>query len=543
MYDEQTPVLIVGGSLVGLSTSLFLSWHGIPSVLVERRPAMWVHPRAWGYNPRTMELFREVGLEEAIDKAGPVNEDYRDVIKVDTLAGQEFGRYDPPHLQWSHRAFSDLGPASYSLCTQNKLEPILRARAEELGSCVRLNTELVSFEHDADGVTAILEDRASGTTHRIRTRYLVAADGHRSRVRRLLGIPTHGRHGLAHIMNILFQADLSKALRGRTFFLCHVENPRNAVLNPIDKILGTADDLWQLHVGYEPESGQTAQDFTDARCVELVRRAVGVPDQRAKIVSTLPWEVGGWLAERFSQGRVFLVGDAAHVMPPAGGFGVNTGIQDGHNLAWKLAFVIKGMAGPELLATYDAERRPVVAFTIEQSVLRSAHQFRGDDDSASSITDDRIIMFGYRYRSSAVLDPGDDNGHLSHDSVRLTGRPGTRVPYVVLERKGERTSTIDLISRHFLLLTGVDGGPWNAAARHVANRYGIDVEAHLIGACGDALGDLSSIDGRFLDTCGITPSGAVLIRPDGFVAWRTRTINEHPERTLEHALTHLLHLG
>ncbi|MDA3647663.1 FAD-dependent monooxygenase [Saccharopolyspora indica] len=514
--DEHTEVLVVGGSLIGLTTALFLAWHGIPAVLVERRPDMWVHPRAWGYNPRTMEMLTEVGLLDAIDAAGPDTASYRDVLKVDALAGEELGRYAPEHLQVSHRAFSDISPAPYSLCAQHRLEPILRARAEELGADIRFGVRMEDFTDDGDGVTATLHD--GERTRTVRARYLIGADGAKGTVRDALGIKRTGVRAMAHIMNVLFRADLSPALRDRTFFLCHVAKPDGAVLNPVDGINYDADDRWQLHIPFDPNLGQRAGDFTDERCIAAIRTATGLPELEVEIIQSLPWEVAGLNAEKYSSGRVFLVGDAAHTMPPAGAFGANTGMHDAHNLVWKLAEVIRGAAAPALLDTYDVERRPVAGFTVEQALLRAVHQFLGDPSVAEQILDDRVIIFGYRYRSAAV--PGALDGELPYEDVRPVGTPGTRIPHLVLERKGERLSSTELVGRHFLLLAGPDGQGWCEAAGAAAGELGVSLVAHQVDeAAGESA--LRDISGSFAEATGAGRAGALLVRPDGVVAWRT----------------------
>lgn len=523
--DERTEVLVVGGSLIGLTTALFLAHHGVPAVLVERRPDMWVHPRAWGYNPRTLEMLAEVGLLDQIDAAGPDTATYRDVLEVDNLAGKELGRYEPDHLKVSHVAFSDISPAPYSLCAQHRMEPILRARAEELGADLRYGVELTDFTDDGDGVTTVVSTADGPRT--IRASYLIAADGGRSSIRQRLGIDTTGVRGMAHIMNVLFRADLSPVLRDRTFFLCHVETPENGVLNPVDEINYDETDRWQLHIPFNPNMGERAGDFTDKRCLAAIRAATGMPELEVEIIQALPWEVAGLNAERYAQGRVFLVGDAAHTMPPAGAFGANTGIHDTHNLVWKLAEVIRGTAAPSLLDTYEAERRPVAGFVVEQALLRAIHQFMGDDSVAEQILDDRVIIFGYRYRSAAVpgLADGERDGD-PYEGIRLIGTPGTRVPFLELERKGERLFSTELVGRHFLLLAGPEGESWATAGESAAAELGVTLVANQVADAADAgpggadEGALRDVEGRFAEATGAGRAGALLVRPDGIVAWR-----------------------
>jgi glutathione S-transferase len=239
------------------------------------------------------------------------------------------------------------------------------------------------------------------------------------------------------------------------------------------------------------------------------------------------WRATSDVARKFQQGRVFLAGDAAHLMPPNGGFGGNTGIHDAHNLAWKLALVLKGTADPKLLATYEVERKPVGKFTVEQAYTRYVTRtapYLGAKDFQPPANDFNIEL-GYLYRSPAIVPDGSEE--KEHDDPRHTfGRPGSRAPHLWLERGGAgwtaqsagRVSTLDLFGRAFVLLAGPDGAAWCSAAPQAAKAFpGLELQAHHIG--GPALRDP---DGRFAAAYGITPAGAVLVRPDGFVVWRAK---------------------
>lgn len=536
---EHVDVLIVGGSLVGLATAAFLGHHGVRAVVVERRPDLWVHPRAWGYNPRTMEILTEIGLLEQIDAAGPDTADYRDIIKVDSLAGEELSRYEPDHLQMAHRSFEDLSPAPYSLCAQNRLEPILYGRAEELGADLRYGTELTEFTDTGEAVEAEVST-PEGTTQRLRASYLVAADGHKGSVRTKLGIDKPGMRGFATIMNVLFSADLSEQLRGRTFALCHVERPEGALINMVDRIRGNASDQWQLHIPYDPAQ-EGPEDFTEERLVAAIRAAAGAEHIEPHIIQALPWEVSGLNSLAYHSGRVFLVGDAAHVMPPAGAFGANTGIHDGHNLAWKLAAVLRGDADPALLDSYDIERRPVAGFTVEQALLRAAHQFMGGDKLAEKIVDDRVIMFGHRYRSAAVPGGGQvDEFARPYESTTLDGQPGTRVPYVRLDRTGTKSSTLEMVGPRLLVLAGPDGQGWVDHANAVAAELDIGLSAHRVAPAEETDAPLRDVENAFVAAAGVGGNGALLVRPDGIVAWRTDHTSAESGSTLGEALRAVL---
>ena len=242
-------------------------------------------------------------------------------------------------------------------------------------------------------------------------------------------------------------------------------------------------------------------------------------------------------AERFQQGRIFLAGDSAHVMPPSGGFGGNTGVQDAHNLAWKLALVLEGIAGPELLSTYEQERRPAAAFTVEQAysryVTRSAPYLRSENTQA--IENDLNIEFGYVYRSAAVITE-DAGGTRTHENPRESkGRPGTRAPHLYLLRGAEKISTLDLFGRNFVLLAGPEGRAWSESGRAAAKQLGIEVDMHQIDANG-----LTDPSGGFASAYGMAPSGAVLVRPDGFVAWRAKSAEAASAQRLANVLASVL---
>jgi hypothetical protein len=286
------------------------------------------------------------------------------------------------------------------------------------------------------------------------------------------------------------------------------------------------------------EAVNVSQGINEERALELLRAAIGVPELPMRVRQIVPWEAEANVAERYGEGRVFLAGDAAHVVPPNGGFGGNTGVQDAHNLAWKLAMVVKGEAGPELLETYDAERRPVGEFTIEQAYGRYATRVvpeRGTKD-VKPMVDDLIIEIGYRYRSGAVVDGGAGDAPTFQHPDKLRGAPGTRAPHVVLKREGKTLSTLDLFGESFVLLAGPAGAAWHAAAAGAAKALGIRIDAWQVG--GD--GQLEDVDGRFLDAYGLGPAGAVLVRPDSFVAWRPADSVQPDAQTLSRVLSSVL---
>ncbi len=531
LYDETTPVLIVGGGLVGLSTSLFLSWHGIHSLLVERHPSTAIHPRAIGMTPRTMELFRSVGVVEEIRKVESPFPEESNVLLVESLMGQVFD-----NLQ-DEAELGDLfiGPVPGSAIAQDVLEPVLRARAERLGGDLRFGTELVAFEQDEEGITATIRERESGGTRTVRAQFLVAADGSHSGIRQELGIGKHGAASLFHCISMIFEADLMELFRKRHAVMCFLSNDTIAsgALVPYPGS-SARPDLFRLDVGYDPEE-ETLADYPESRCLQLIRAAVGIPDLPVQLKTVLAYEAVALVADRFEVGRVFLVGDAARTQPPSGGLGGNTGIAEAYNLTWKLAAVLRGEAGEALLATYDAERRPLADYTAEQTALLSEQ--RQTEGSAGITVDLVAVNAGYRYSAGAIVqEAGDEHLPLAQRPDQWKGQPGTHAPYLVLEREGKPISTLDLFGSHFVLLVGPAGQHWKDAARSTQDVLHLPLDSYQIG--GEA-GDLIDAANTFCDAYGITATGAVIVRPDGFIGWRSKTTKEGAEQELTRALSAL----
>ena len=532
--DHEVPVLIAGGSLVGLSTALFLAWHGVRPLVVEQHRSTAIHPRAGGFTQRTIETYRSVGLEPVIRNEGQ-SQFLQDgaIMGVETLAGRE--------LTWFLYNFNEgaegVSPTNRTFITQNLLEPILRGRAEQLGAEVRFGSRLDSFTIDDGGVTAVVTDRDRNQTSRIRARYLVAADGGRSAIRAQLGIAMKGRSVFSNSVTIYFRADLASIIGNRRLSIIYVNN---SVLRGFFRLEKTSTSGFLVinTVGddADPNVANVAEGITEARAMELLRAAIGVPDLPIKIENILAWQASAQAAETFRRGPVFLVGDAAHSMPPNGGFGGNTGVHDAHNLAWKLAYVLQRKAGPGLLATYDAERRPIAAFAAEQAYSRYVRRtapYLGTKDIAE-LADDLAIEIGHRYHSQAM---DDDGGTDIYEDVRKpSAKPGTRAPHVFIAHRGRRISSIDLLGKNHVVFAGPRGEAWCDAASAAANKLGLPIDAYRIGTADDMI----SGDPRFGEVYRLAGSAVVLIRPDGFIAWRAEAAADNPERTLIEALTRTL---
>ncbi|MGW0946184.1 FAD-dependent oxidoreductase [Streptomyces sp. NPDC002623] len=540
----RVPVLIVGGSLVGLATSLFLGRLGVPHVLLERHSGTSIHPRGRGNNVRTMELFRVAGVERAIQEAAATLADNHGILQAPTLVGDAgewlFKDIDPGG------GLARFSPSSWCLCSQNDLEPVLLDHAKRLGGDLRFSTELMSFETDSHGVTAVAKSRDTGEHLTVRADYLVAADGPRSPVREQLGIGQSGPGDLFHNVSLTFRSrGLAEVVGDRRFIVCYLTSPdADGALLPVDN-----RENWVFHAPWHPEQGETLEEFTDERCVEHIRRAVGVADLDVEITGKAPWHAAQRVARSYRSGRVFLAGDSAHEMSPTGAFGSNTGIQDAHNLAWKLAAVLDGWAGERLLDSYDAERRPVAEATSARAAVRSAEHshpgFAPPPGAGGGGGPQRGILnvaLGYRYPQGAVVG-ADPASPVVPEGLDLTGEPGSRAPHLWVRRGDERISTLDLYERSLVLLSDA-GEPsgWHEAAERLAAELALPLKSYRVGAGSGA--DLAPEgDADWAERHGTARGGAVLVRPDGFVAWRSPGPDPAPESTLRQVLSTGLALG
>lgn len=536
--SEQTSVLVAGGGPVGLTTALFLARQGVRPIVVERRPGLSEIPRATGLHARTMELFRSAGLERQIADAGleivgpgkePEKVKAGRATPLLMLGAPSIAELGNAFVLESHDVpYAEFTPSRPIWCGQDHYEPIIYKEAVALGADIRFNSEVVHIEQDDDGVTAEVFDRAAGGRRTIRADYVVAADGVRSSARDLLGIG-HRSHGVAgHFVSIIFKADIKIPAEAPAFTLMYLLNPKAQGL-----VLFIEPGRWMFGVNYYPEQGQSPSDFTEERCVELVRIAAGQPDLEVDVESFTPWDAKHMVADTFRSGRVFLAGDACHAHPPAGGFGVNAGVQDAHNLAWKLAAVVNGWADESLLDSYDAERRPVGAGTADQAWMLFRSRGQLADEDKEMFRDFVVVTMGYHYTSNAVLQDGAE-AELMPRELRFTAEPGTRAPHGWLAGKVGKESTVDIVGDAFVLLSASEG--WAKAAQDAEREFGIPLRHHDISADGDVPVE----DGWWRDTCGLPERGALLVRPDGFVAWRCDDPDADAGTALKEALGRVL---
>lgn len=523
--SRRVPVLIIGAGFAGLTAGLMLALRGVACLVVEQRAELSRHPRAHGVNLRSLELLRRVpGLEADLHAASRAAYDDNTVLIAETVCGPIIktlaspGRHDAPTLS----------PAAICSAGQDRVEPLLLRHAREHGADIRFSSRLESFTQDADGVRAVLRDVESGEDSVVLADYLIAADGSGSGVRKALGVAMRGRDPISHAVSILFEADLTMAMAGRGFLLCYIHNRafRGAFVSCDDVNRG------QLNVEYDPAQ-QSAEGFDVARCVELVRIGLGQPDLDIHILDVIPWRMSALLVDRMTIGRVFLAGDAAHIMPPVGGLAGQTAIQDAADIAWKLAMTLHHHAGPGLLGTYESERRPVAQLAIARAMTNYVERLRED---RAGLADDieripyRDVALSYRYRSPAISLETPDDGRVVDDSAHPSGEPGSRLAHIRFLRDGAIVSSLDLVGDGFVLLAGPSGGAWIEAASAVARALRIPLRAFRVGA------DLADLDATFFTRTGLEADGAVLVRPDGFVSWRSLSGHADPLTKLSTAV-------
>ncbi|MDD8001676.1 FAD-dependent oxidoreductase [Bacillus cereus] len=536
MESNDVPVLIVGGGLSGLASALFLAKHNIEYLLIERHPSTAIHPKAGGITFRTMELFRELGLEQRIRSAGKALENCRGRIAVHTIAEanqEELAQMRANQYENNEKLLQkieEISPSKQTACYQITLEEIMLQEARTLGGELSFYHELVSYEQNEQGVIATIRNRETEKESVIHCDYVIAADGAKSKIREQLGISAEGRGTIGgYYMNIYFEADLSEFIQGDAFGFSMVLHPEVlGALIPVDN-----ERRWIYHVSYDPLKGERPEDFTIERCKQIIQTAIGSTNVESEIVSVLPWEATESTATKFQDNRIFLVGDSAHIMPPTGGFGSNTGIQDAHNLAWKLAAVIKGKANPKLLETYHEERYPVAKLTTDYAsslLFRAANR----EESSLNIMDGLAVTVGYQYSSKAIIDDSDNPHRM--DSVELNGRPGTRAPHFFGTYDGKEISILDLLGNDFVLLTIAENRTWAECVQNVSSTLGINIKFYSVGLRGDFIAQ----EDIFSKLYGIENGGAVLIRPDAFIGWRSEKEVVNLDVVLEEVMGNLL---
>lgn len=568
MADLTVPVLIVGGGGCGLTTSILLSDHGIEHHLVEQHTGTSPLPKAHYLNLRSMEVFRQYGVADSIYEVGTPPKSMGRTRWVTSLGGD--GELDGRTLfaldsfggGGLENKYAEDSPCLSSNYPQIRLEPLLRRHAEERApNSVHFHRQLVSFAQDEDGVDAVIRDLDTQETYTVRAQYMVAADGGRT-VGPALGVAMEGPSGILDMVSTHFSADLSQYWEDDVL-ITWLLNPEGAgswhsgAMAAMGPTWGRNSEEFVIHFTFRPDDPDR---FDEEAIVPRLRELLKLPDLQPKVHVVSHWILEGVLADKYQVGRIFIAGDAAHRHPPTTGLGLNTAIQDAHNLAWKLAAVLKGEASPALLDTYGPERRAIgmrnvdwamftflnhvtidagLGLAADQPLEMRTQVFRdyfsdtpmGETRRAraAEVVNTQRTEFqahdlevGFSYDEGAVVSDGtprpprDPMGTVYHP----TSRPGHRLPHAWLERDGRRISTHDLVGAgRFALITGPDGGRWAEAARMVEDKCNVRIEVASVGEGGQ----YSDPTGIWARNRGIDDAGAILVRPDNHVGWRSLT--------------------
>lgn len=571
-------VLVIGAGPAGLTMSALLAAQGVNALTVTQYAGTAHSPRAHITNQRTVEVFRDLGIEDRLLKIATPSSFMSNNVWATSFAGQEIARLQTWGTGVERKAdYEAASPASMCNAPQHLLEPIIRAAAEERGADIRFNTELVSISQDETGVTAVIQNRLTGQEETVRARYAVGADGARSTVAEQLGFPMKGETGLGAALNVWVEADLTKYCEYRPGVLYWMTQPGN------DYWVGSGTWInvrpfteWVVLSMYDPAEGEP--DTSEEALISRVQSTIGDPSVKVTIKAVSKWQINHMVAETYQLGRVFLAGDAAHRHPPANGLGSNTSVQDAFNLAWKLAAVVSDQADPRLLDTYTAERQPVGEFVVDRALqsvrdmapISQSLGFRpgqSADEGWQSLNDlfspteaaaarraelDKAVILqnyqfnalgvelGQHYTSAAVIDDGEAWPVTDKDPQLYympTTKPGASLPHVWLQHGRQKVSSLDTVGRgKFTLITGIGDEAWREAAREVAETLGIDIRVSQLAV----RGEYDDILGAWTKIRDISDSGCLLVRPDRFVAWRQKIRPDNPQQALLESFTAIL---
>nr|AHF72758.1 FAD-binding monooxygenase aromatic ring hydroxylase [Salinispora pacifica] len=582
MATIEVPVLIVGGGGCGLAASVFLSDHGVRHLLVERHPGTSRMPKAHYLNQRTMGIFRQHELDAEVIQQGACLDEFGKLRWLTSLGGEgpldglvieEMDAFGGGALRETYEA---AGPVLPVKLPQVRLEPILRQHAERRNPGeVRFGHELVTFAEEGGRVVAQIRAVDTGEVTTVVARYLIAADGGRT-VGAALGVQMLGLPGFLEVTTAYFSADLSPWWREGTL-LTHFLHPRDPDLSSnlieMGPTWGKHCEEWVLH--FPPGDPQR---YPEESIVSKIREVLGLPGLELTLHQVTNWSVESLVADQYRVGRVLLAGDAAHRQPPTVGLGLNTGIQDAHNLAWKLAAVLTGRAPDSLLDTYQAERHPIGRHNVDWAVSAALHHHaileavgvgqhtepqRRERAFAAFIDPSPIaaaararaaelfathrggcqahdVELGFAYEQGAVIPDGSPPPPREplRDIYHPTTRPGHLLPHAWIKRADRVLSTHDLTGStgSFVLIIGQKAERWRAAAAAVAEKLSVPISIVAIGV--DA--EFVPTDDRWPQVREITDEGAILVRPDNHVGWRSRGAGANPTGELAGALGRIL---
>ncbi|MGL4235248.1 FAD-dependent oxidoreductase [Tabrizicola sp.] len=578
--DITTDVLVIGTGPAGSATAALLASYGVDVMVINRYRWLANTPRAHITNQRTMEVLRDLGIEDEAYLFATPQHLMGENIFCESLAGEEIGRMNSwgthPMSKAEHLLSS---PTQMNDLPQTLMEPLLYKTACSRGAQGRMSTEYVSHVQDEGGVATTCRDRLTGHDLTIRSKYLVGADGGNSLVAEHAGLPFEGKMGVGGSMNILFRADLSRYVAHRPSVLYWVMQPGADVggigMGLVRMVKPWTE--WLIVWGYD--IAQPAPVVDASMATQVARQLVGDPELEIELISASTWTVNNMFATHMQNGRVFIMGDAAHRHPPSNGLGSNTSIQDAFNLAWKLAAVVKGQAGAALLDSYSAERAPIA-----RQIVTRANQSIGEfgpifqalgmtggtdhakikanmdarcDTGAAAVTqraalreaiafkkyefDAHGVEMNQRYRSGAVVTDGQMEPAFELDAelhYQPTTWPGARLPHVWLfDAHGGKHSTLDLCGHGaFTLFTGIGGEPWVAAADAIGAELGLSLRIHVIGPRRAWLDHT----GAWARASEVADAGCILVRPDHHVAWRSEALSADPAADLRRVLTAIL---
>lgn len=552
--EESYEVVIIGAGPVGLVSAIQLGRAGIKTLLLERRATFSTHPKSGGIHARTMEIYRQLGISHLIQENGRSSNGALTLGWMTSLNGIEIGSITVGASEEERERFRTWSPETMVSCTQDIYEPILGEVVRRYPSVsLRMSSEATSVAQDETGVTIGYSD---GDGEKIvRADYVVGADGVRSPTRRWLGITESGVEPFGNSINVVFDADLEPYRAGRDYGLFWVLNAKT------QGAFGSRKSGTYWSYNFTVPAEEDPASYAPERCVETIRAAIGVAGVPIRVVSILHWKLEQAVTDHWRAGRVFLAGDASHRFPPHGGFGMNSGLQDSQNLVWKLVARLRWGAGDGLLDSYEAERKPIAEQNGEQCLVntRRLAAVGGPDAAALAMIEtpegqalrekmraslsgqrEQILsqgqQFGQIYGSGALIDDGTSAEESTISNYRPTGHPGARAPHFWLE---DGRSTIDLYDGGFVLFAARHGEAWLEAAASAAKSVSAPLSAFQIGGSGCQLrsGGLA-----WEEVVGVSGEGAILIRPDGYVAARWAALPNDPALALKGALALLLDL-
>ncbi|WP_269507296.1 FAD-dependent monooxygenase [Burkholderia sp. IMCC1007] len=578
MRQIRVPVLVVGAGPAGLTSAALLAKYGVDVLAITRYPGTAHSPRAHITNQRTVEVFRDLGIEERVRALATPNELMTNNVWATSFADREIARLQAWGTGTRRKADYDAAsPSQMCNAPQHLLEPVILGAAREYGARILFNTELVSIRQTEDAVISRLVDVVTREEIEVISDYAIGADGAQSIVVKQLGFELDGEMGLGCAVNCWLEVDLAKYTAHRPGVLYWMSQPGS------DYWVGSGTYIcvrpwneWVLLFMYNPKDGEP--DLSHEAVIARARATIGDPDIPIRVKAVSKWTINRMVARNLVKGRVAIAGDAAHRHPPANGLGSNTSVQDAFNLAWKLAMIVKGQASPALLQTYSDERQPVAEAVVDRAIksvgemlpIAKALGFSegqsveagwasldglfAEDDTGRKrrkALADAVelqnyqfnchgVELGQHYTSSAIVRDGATFPLPSRDPelyYHPTTTPGASIPHAWIQHDGAQVSTLDLVGNGaFTVLTGAGGRAWLDAAKQVGDEFGVEIRAVAIEQ-GTSTFD---VYGDWARQREIEDHGCVLVRPDRFIAWRSEALADDPVGALRRVLARIL---